>query len=154
MSFTRSLNIGLCLAGLAVGLAGPVWAGGPPTAGPVGDLTGMYTLTYADGDVRTWTISSCGLGCANIAQQPITNQPVTSVNGQARLTGNQWTMVINRPDGVQCHADGTTHQGISTWTWDGTTLVGTLTTLRDVHACGDVAGSTTSAEAFALMKVG
>ena len=113
MNIARVLGAVAMFAAVAIGIASPVWAGGPTTptsptvtapAAPVGELSGTYTFTVESGNTTTWTITPCGTGCATVAatNSSAGNAPYT---GQAQLIGDRWNMTAARPD---ARADGTT----------------------------------------------
>jgi hypothetical protein len=99
-------------------------------------LNGTYTIHYDDGDERTWTVISCGPGCADVVQK--SNAPLipSTVHGRAQLTDTMWVLPIRRPDAVVCD-DGGEHDGTSTWTWDAKTLEGLMTLQQFRDDCGD-----------------
>ncbi|MCV7173859.1 hypothetical protein H7I41_28445 [Mycobacterium manitobense] len=146
MTITRGLPAALIIAaGVAVGSAGTGWAGGPtqvvpvppnPTAAGGEPFQGVYDLRYtrASGQVLTgtWTVAPCGPGCANVTAAV---EILVPYSGNARLTGNQWAMTINRPDAVIC-PDERRLPGTTTYTWDSATLAGGTSTSAPVNCEG------------------
>jgi hypothetical protein len=57
LTITRSLAVGIVVAGVAIGSAAPASA----------DLTdGTYQANYEHGGTHPWVVSSCGAGCKSI----------------------------------------------------------------------------------------
>ena len=136
-------------------------SGGPPTSSapawakgsePVGanDFSGVYQIAYDDGTVETWTAIPCGPGCAEVDQGQF-GLVKSTINGQAQLEGTTWKLVVRRPDAVTCE-DGSQYEGTSTWTWDATTLKGSLAGNQMVDACDKPAGTELEELPFALTK--
>ena len=165
MTITRGLPAALIIAtGVAIGSAGIGWAGGGPTpVVPVppdptapttgGQFEGVYNLQYtrASGQVLsgTWTATSCGPGCADVAALVDILVPYS---GTARLNGNQWVMTIDRPDAVIC-PDERRLPGTTTYTWDSTTLAGSTSTAAPVN-CDGVPQGHNRPGTFTLAKLG
>jgi hypothetical protein len=137
MKITTGFAAAAVLVGAAVGLASPAWAD---------DFNGTYTYSTSGGATSTWTVTSCGPGCAHV---------VTKItNADAHLTNGQWVLVshYDAPNGIRCN-DGTQVASTRTFTWDATTLQGQVSDVSDGPACG-VAGSYTPAPVpFSLTKV-
>lgn len=145
MTPIRGLAAAVVLVGTAVGLASPATA----------DLSGTYTLSVSNGRSYTWAITDCGSSCADIASTE--TQSDQAFGGQAQLSGNSWTLTVQRPDALVCESDGSTYAGTSTFTWDATTLSGSETTTLTAATdgpCGDTAGYVTDPGTFELTKIG
>ena len=124
----------------------------PTSSAPAGpaDFSGVYKVAYEDGAVDTWSAKSCGPGCADVNQQMIGLVPST-INGQAHREGMTWKFVVSRFDAVVCD-DGATIDGTSAWTWDATTLEGSLTSTQMFDGCDKPAGFETEKLAFTLTR--
>lgn len=112
------------LAGVAVGLASPAAAE---------ELNGTYRYDH-DGPSTwsTWTVTSCGPGCADVAATGGANW--APYGGQAHLDGADWTMVSPWPDAGTC--DGTPVTASRTLSWDAETLTGTGFASWEASDCG------------------
>jgi hypothetical protein len=75
----------------------------------------------------------------------------STINGQAHLEGGIWKFVVSRFDAVTCE-DGSTNHGTSTWTWDESTLKGSLTATQMFEGCDKPAGFETDELAFTLTR--
>ena len=121
----------IAMAGVAVGVASPAGAQ---------ELNGTYIYTNNNGSTE-WAITSCGEGCANVSVTPI--DPWKPYRGQATLANDQWTMTIERADGLRCGDDmSTTVPLTTTFTWSATTMSGSDTTTLDDDGCDFAAGKT------------
>jgi len=130
MTVTRSFAVAAAFAAVAVGAATPA------SAAP--EMSGHYTVTEtAAGDRSTtnqWYFTPCGDGCASVALKG------AKAFGQAKLVGGQWTFDVTDetaicPDGTQVPNALSAH-----YTWDPSTLAGTVQTTADTTECGDPAG--------------
>jgi hypothetical protein len=130
MTVTKSLAVAATFAAVAVGAATPA------SAAP--EMSGHYvvTETAANGQSTTdhWYFSPCGDGCASVAPKG------AKAFGQAHLVGGQWTLDVTGemamcPDGTQVPNALSAH-----YTWDPSTLAGTVQTTADAPECGDAAG--------------
>jgi hypothetical protein len=130
MTVTKSLAVAATFAAVAVGAATPA------SAAP--EMSGHYivTETAASGRSTTdhWYFSPCGDGCASVAPKG------AKAFGQAHLVGGQWVLDITGEmamceDGTQVPAALSAH-----YTWDPSTLAGTVQTTADAPECGDPAG--------------
>src|SRR4051812_30666044 len=119
------------------------------TPGP-NEFDGTYTVDYHDGDPRTWTVKSCGPGCADVTQAPFDGKPST-VRGRAQLTGTQWKLVVHRPDAIIC-PDESEHDGETIWIWNAKALEGQFNIHQFRDDCGDAMVPVPD-EAFTLIKV-
>ena len=129
MTVTRSFAVAAAFAAVAVGAATPA------SAAP--EMSGHYTVTEtAAGDRSTtnqWYFTPCGDGCASAANTP------GGRSSQVQLVGGKWKMDTTDP--AQC-PDGTqVPNALSAhYTWDPSTLAGTVQTTADTTECGDPAG--------------
>jgi hypothetical protein len=108
--------------------------------------TGNYEL-HLDGryDFHTWiwAVSSCAGGCVDIAAIP---QPVARAfeyTGSAHLVDGRYTLTVDVPDGLRC---GNVYYGPiiathDTYSWDATTLAGTLESSFDTGCDGAPGGT-------------
>src|SRR5690242_16017729 len=85
-------------AGVVVGLGGT--ACGEESS--VAELSGTYRYHGANNGVVTWTVTPCGPGCANVASAA--EGGYAAYHGQAKLSGNQWSMTAQRSDAGDCNA--------------------------------------------------
>ena len=125
MTITPGIAAAAMLAGLAVGAAAPA------SATPV--MNGHYIETETTPDGRSnandWYFTSCGDGCADVSN------PAISSGFRAMLVNGQWT--IDSIDGVVC-SDGTTEDNSTSahYTWDPSTLAGTVQRTKNHLVCG------------------
>jgi hypothetical protein len=151
MAVARCITATGFLAGLALGLAAPAGAWGPPGPAPFPadfQTDGHYIGTQIDPKTgqpltieghpvtNNWYFTPCGDGCALLAAAP-GGQPLW----QARLVNNQWTM--DGVGNVVC-ADGVKvpHARTAHFTWDPSTLAGTVVGTYLVQACSHPVGGT------------
>ena len=130
MNVTRSFAVAATFAAVAVGAATPA------SAAP--EMSGHYTETETAANGRSttdhWYFTPCGDGCESVA--PKGAKPF----GQAHLVGGQWTLDVTGEtamceDGTQVPNALSAH-----YTWDPSTLAGTVQTTADAPECGDPAG--------------
>ena len=74
-----------------------------------------------------------------------------SFTGKAHSEEGTWKLVVQRNNAIVCD-DGSEFEGTSTWTWDASTLQGTLTATQMVEACDKPAGFETDELGFTLTK--
>jgi hypothetical protein len=122
----------------------------------VAEMDGTYKFTGEGHGTSTWTVSSCGKGCADIDVKTETaadnDTPEVPFSGQAHLEDDTWSMSLIRTDGYVCD-DGTEVAVDAIYSWDAETLEGSWDgTLHD-PGCGEPAGSGTGApSSFTLEK--
>jgi hypothetical protein len=163
MNIARVLGAVAVVGGVTIGMASPGWAGGPttpasPTVPPptasVEELSGTYIFTVDSGNTTTWSITSCGPGCADVAaaNSSIGNAPYS---GRAQSAGDRWNMTAARPDALTC-ADNSRAAGTTIYSWDAVTLAGTAFSQGDPGTCGssDPGGFRGPTSEFTLTKVG
>jgi hypothetical protein len=130
MTVTKRLAVAATFAALAVGAATPA------SAAP--EMSGHYieTETAASGRSTTndWYFTPCGDGCASVAPKG------AKAFGRAQLVGGQWILDVTAEtamcqDGTQVPDALSAH-----YTWDPSTLAGTVQTTADAPECGDPAG--------------
>ena len=130
MNVARSFAVAATFTTVAVGAAAPA------SAAP--EMSGHYieTETAANGRSATdnWYFTPCGDGCESVAPKG------KKAFGQAHLVGGQWTLDVTGetamcPDGTQVPNALSAH-----YTWDPSTLAGTVQTTADLAECGDPAG--------------
>jgi hypothetical protein len=130
MNATRSFAVAATFAAVAVGAATPA------SAAP--EMSGHYTETETAANNRSttdhWYFAPCGDGCASVARKG------AKAFGRAQLVGGQWTLDVTGetaicPDGTQVPDALSAH-----YTWDPSTLAGTVQTTADAPECGDPAG--------------
>jgi len=131
--------------------ASPAASAEPTTSAPsTAGFNGIYQIAYDDGTVETWSAVSCGPGCADVQEQQFGVVPV-SFTGKAHSEEGTWKLVVQRNNAIVCD-DGSEFEGTSTWTWDASTLQGTLTATQMVEACDKPAGFETDKLGFTLTK--
>jgi hypothetical protein len=163
MQIARALGALAISAPLAVGIASPGWAGGPPNstsppvptpAAPVRELSGTYTFTVESGNTTTWTVTPCGPGCADVAA---TNSSAGNApySGHAQLAGDRWNMTAARPDALVC-GDNSHAAGTTIYSWGAVTLAGTAFSQGSPGVCGSTepGGLRGPVTEFTLTKVG
>jgi hypothetical protein len=133
MTITRGLAATAMFAGLAMGTAGTAWAEADQT------MSGHYieTETGASGRSTTndWYFTPCGDGCASA-----TRTPAGAALGQARLVNGQWTIDVTG-ETVICEDGTQVPNALSAhYTWDASTLAGTVQLTANVSECGAPAG--------------
>ena len=97
-----------------------------------------------------WSVSSCdpptGVGqCANVSANPTPIAKAYQWYGQAHQVGGAYTLTVDVPDGLRC---GDIYYGPvlptrDVYTWDATTLAGTLTS-SFADGCDGAPGGTAS----------
>jgi hypothetical protein len=130
MTVTESLAVAATFAAVAVGAATPA------SAAP--ELSGHYieTETAATGRSTTdhWYFASCGDGCASVARKG------AKAFGRAQLVGGQWKLDVTGETAI-CQDGTQVPDALSAhYTWDPSTLAGTVQTTADAPECGDPAG--------------
>jgi hypothetical protein len=130
MTVTKSLAVAATFAAVAVGAATPA------SAAP--EMSGHYIETETDASGRSttnhWYFTPCGDGCASVALKG------AKAFGRAQLVGGQWILDVTGEtamcqDGTQVPNALSAH-----YTWDPSTLAGTVRTTADAPECGDPAG--------------
>jgi hypothetical protein len=131
MSSTKAV---LMVAGLVAGFGGFSLAS-PTAASAEPGLDGTYTYLVTEeidrgapveiSAVRTWTITTCGQGCAHVSSSA-DRQPYGSgaYEGDLQLVDGVWQMTVARPDLAVCN-DGRHLPGTVSYSVDSTTLTGT-----------------------------
>lgn len=118
-----------------------------------------YQLVLSDRhDFHTWTwaVSHCvpaAADCAHIHAIPMPVAKAFEYSGDARLAGGRYTLTVDVPDGLRC-GNGYYGPVIPTrdvYSWDATTLQGTLTS--SFAAGCDGAPSGVLAYQFALVRL-
>jgi hypothetical protein len=130
MNVTRSFAVAATFAAVAV------WAAASASAAP--EMSGHYiaTETAANGRSTTnhWYFAPCGDGCASVALKG------AKAFGRAQLAGGQWILDVTA-ETAMCQDDTQVPNALSAhYTWDQSTLAGTVQTTADAPECGDPAG--------------
>jgi hypothetical protein len=139
MSVSRALVMTVVAASLALEFASPAAAD---------DFSGVYamSLSGAPGADTSWNATStCRPSGGCVAH-------VTSSVGwsaDARLAGDRWTMMVERPDGQSC-PDGTRHSEVQVWTWDAAAMTGLVSGVATDHAACQMGPP----DAFTLTAIG
>ncbi|OBA93229.1 hypothetical protein A5662_20255 [Mycobacteriaceae bacterium 1482268.1] len=155
MTMIRELSAAFVIAAsVATGTAVPAWAGGPPDSAAA-EMSGTYTYQSDTGRLATWSITPCGLGCADVAVTPVTDPRVAPYGGRAQLDGGQWNMTVQTAQAVRCKPpnDTVTVPGEVAFSFDAATLTGTAVNTQAVDGCGDPAGASYQGS-FTLTKAG
>jgi hypothetical protein len=130
MNVTRSFAVAATFAAVAVGTAAPA------SAAP--EMSGHYIVTETAASDRSatddWYFTPCGDGCESVARKGV------KAFAQAHLVGGQWILDVTGeaamcPDNTQVPNALSAH-----YTWDPSTLAGTVQTTADAAECGDPAG--------------
>jgi hypothetical protein len=130
MTVPRSFAVAAAFAAVAVEAAIPA------SAAP--EMSGHYVETETAASDRSttdnWYFGACGEGCASVARKG------AKAFGRAQLVGGQWILDVKAETAV-CQ-DGTQVPGALSahYTWDPSTLAGTVQTTADAPECGDPAG--------------
>ena len=143
MSTTRGIAAAAMLAGLAVGLAAPASAGPTTPNSLSGHFDVTETVSSGQSSTQKWDVTSCGVGCANIAISQSSLTPGTFGPFTAQLMNGQW--VWDEPNGLIVCDDGSqvpdatdNHYAI-----DANILRGVNTVAYHRSTCGfDTAGKT------------
>jgi hypothetical protein len=131
MNVTRTFAVAGTFAAVAVGAAIRVAAAPQMSSGHY-----IETETAANDRSMTddWYISPCGDGCASVAHKG------AKAFGQAHLVGGQWVLDVTGETAV-CQDGTKVPNALSAhYTWDPSTLAGTVQTTADAPECGDPAG--------------
>jgi hypothetical protein len=162
MNIARILGALAILASLTIGIASPGRASGPitptsptgPTPAAAGELSGIYTFTVESGNTTMWTVTPCGMGCADVAA---TNSSAGNApyNGRAPLAGDRWNMTAARPDAFVCE-DNSRAAGTTVYSWGAVTLAGTAFSQGNPGTCGSTepGGPRGPATEFTLTRAG
>lgn len=102
---------------------------------------GNYNLNIADRyDFHTWiwAIRRCAGSCVTVAGLPQPIAKALEYQGSAHLADGRYTFIVDVPDGLRC---GDLYYGpvVAThdvYTWDATTLIGTLQSSFDAGCDG------------------
>jgi hypothetical protein len=130
MTVTKSLAVAATFVAIAVGAATPA------SAAP--EMSGHYieTETAPSGRSTTdhWYFASCGDGCVSVARKG------AKAFGRAQLVGGQWILDVTGETAI-CQDGTQVPNALSAhYTWDPSTLAGTVQTTADAPECGDPAG--------------
>ena len=113
----------------------------PPALARADMHIGNYNLIIPDRtDFHTWiwTISYCSGGCVqvNAVAQPVAR--AFTYKGDAALGDGHYTLAVDVPDGLRCGNVyyGSTIATHDVYTWDATTLGGTLSSAFDAGCDG------------------
>ena len=133
------------IAGIAIATAAPAWADG--------SLNGTYDLAWNDGDQSTWVVTSTCTNPNSCVAHIVSDSPddLSRWEGDAQMANGRWTMVIDKAEGALCR-DGSRAPTRNAYSWDGSTLSGTL-----VVNAGAICGETVPASStytFTMSKVG
>jgi hypothetical protein len=131
MTVGRSLAVAAAFAAIAVGAAVPASAAPQMSSGHY-----IETETAPGGRSTTddWYIGPCGDGCASVAHKG------AKAFGQAKLVGGQWVLDV-KGETAMCQDGTQVPDALSAhYTWDPSTLAGTVQTTADAPECGDPAG--------------
>ncbi|MDT5057523.1 MAG: hypothetical protein QOF66_5889 [Mycobacterium sp.] len=136
-SFVTSVALALAAFGLA------------PTA-HAGMFVGNYNLNIQgrnDFHTWVWAITPCSGGssadCIYVTFIPQPNARAFYFDGPARLANGRYTLIVDDPYGLRCDNIyyGPTIPTHDVYTWDATTLVGSMDSTFDVN-CGGAPGGT------------
>jgi hypothetical protein len=101
-------------------------------------MSGHYIVTETAAGDRSatdhWYFAPCGNGCASVAPKG------AKAFGQAHLVGGQWVLDVTGETAV-CQDGTQVPNALSAhYTWDPSTLAGTVQKTADAAECGDPAG--------------
>ena len=137
-----------------VAVAAALAAGGmswPSPAAADADAFGTYSFTAEDGENATWVLTPCAdsaPGCVRVAETG--NAKRAPWSGDAHWSVGSLILVVEQPDAILCQ-DGGSVPGMNTYSWDGTSLVGSASILSK-GACG--AKSASLSIPFKLSRLG
>jgi hypothetical protein len=125
---------------VAIGLAPSVHAG---------MFVGNYSLNIEgryDFHTWTWAITPCNPpapDCVYVTFVPMPNARAFFFDGPAHLADGRYTLIVDDPYGLRCDNIyyGPTIPTHDVYTWDATTLVGSMDSTFDVN-CGGAPGGT------------
>jgi hypothetical protein len=144
----RSTAVGPCVRVGAAVLVGAVLAAAAVGVAPAARAmaSGNYNMTIPDRyDFHTWiwAVRSCGSNCMSVLAlaQPIAK--AANYTGQASLANGQYTLAVDDPFGLRCDNVyyGPTIPTHDVYTWDATSLAGSLQSSFD-GGCGGAPGGT------------
>ena len=140
------------VAGVALGSAAPALAeNADNTVKADPNALGSYTME-SDSDSGTWTVTPCvedTLHCVHVAETGNPKRAPWSSN--AYWTVGSWILFVDQPDAILCN-DGSSAPGRNTYSWDATTLEGSVSIFNGAGACGSEPSSLSIP--FALSKTG
>lgn len=118
------------LAGVAMATAVPAWA--------EGSFNGTYDLAWNDGDRSTWAITSTCSNPNSCVAHIVSDSgdELSRWAGEANMANGRWSMVIDKTEGALCK-DGSRVPTRNTYSWDASTLSGTL-----LISAGPICGET------------
>lgn len=119
-------------------VASPVPKTATSAAAPPGVLlNGVYKTLVGD-IAAQWTIAS---KCATEGCTATVSSSNGGWTGNALLTGGRWNITVVRPDGFSCKS-GATRPSTNTYSWDASSLTGTVDSTHDAAVCpGEPAGT-------------
>ena len=130
MNVARSCAVAATFTAVAVGAATPA------SAAP--EMSGHYIETETAANDRSttddWYFAPCGDGCASVARKGV------KAFGRAHLVSGQWMLDVTG-ETAMCQDNTQVPNALSAhYTWDPSTLAGTVQTTADAPECGDPAG--------------
>jgi hypothetical protein len=120
-------------------------AGTSPAA--MKQMSGTFNAQQAGGPAKPWVFKPCGDGCAEVTFPDHKTVQANLDNGQWRLDD------LNNSKAISC-PDGTQHPGDAHYSWNPTTLTGSVWSTDVTGACGATPGTDTAAVPFSLSRVG
>ena len=106
-----------------------------PAAAADANLFGNYTFAAEDGESATWSLAPCpedSPGCVRVAE--FGNSKRAPWSGEAHAAVGSWILFVEQPDAILCD-DGTSVPGRNTYSWDSTSLAGSVSIITH-GACG------------------
>lgn len=145
MRFIRVLTAAVILAGDSIGVAGPASAE---------EFLGVYHFESAHGDTGNWTVTPCGMGCANVGVTDTSSFLDDRFTGHAQLEDGQWSMTVDLLAAVRCELNQKIYPGRLEYTWNAAALTGTVVTVETFPNCGAPPMARTDPRPFTLTKAG
>jgi len=111
---------------------------------PVGNYELQIVGRY-DFHTWLWAITPCSGGCVHVSAIPRPIAKAFGYDGAAQLADGHYTLIVDVPDGLRCGDVyyGPTVPTHDTYSWDGTTLAGSLTSSFAAGCDGAPAGTNT-----------
>jgi hypothetical protein len=111
-----------------------------------GMFIGNYQLEIQgryDFHTWVWAITPCSGGCVYVTFVPQPNARAFFYDGPAQLVNGRYTLIVDDPYGLRCGDIyyGPTIPTHDVYSWDATTLVGSMDSTFDVN-CGGAPGGT------------
>ncbi|BBY24203.1 hypothetical protein MSTO_44080 [Mycobacterium stomatepiae] len=108
-------------------------------------MSGTYKVAWKS-YTHTWTVTSCGEGCVNVAWD-------TGANSRATLSDGTWTIDDPASPGAVQFSDGSSGVATPHYSWDAVTLRGDMWNTVPAGTCGLSSSGDTKPDPFISTKL-